>query len=173
MNSREQYLLMKHLFRLERAYIDLDSNIPCRSQVILKWTNNSLIRDGGHLIPDGSILITEANRHVLKEAIDRIENIILDHIRDTMVSVFVVGKARYIKNGRYSINPSYLRREFYDLYKTVSETTLEAWPSKRPDRNDSLLDRWNYKRCFEAHGLLVRPEELIKNHLDKSKRGIK
>ena len=154
MKTRQLYLLMKHLFRLERAYIDLDSSVPCRSQVILKWTNNSLTRDGGYLIPEGSILITKANSHVLKEAIHKIENILLNHFRDQNHKVYLAG----------------VGREFYNLYKTVSETTLEAWPSKRPARNDNLLDRWNYKRCFEDNGLgdLITPEDLIKKHINRS-----
>ena len=150
MKPKQLYLLMKHLFRLERAYIDLDSSVPCRSQVILKWTNNSLTRDGGYLIPDGSILITKANSHVLKEAIDKVENILLNHLRNR--------------------DNSRVRRQFFNLYMAVLNTTLDAWPSKRPDRNDNLLDRWNYKRCFEDNGLgdLITPEDLIKKHINRS-----
>lgn len=148
MKTRQLYLLMKHLFRLERAYIDLDSSVPCRSQVILKWTNNPHKRINGHLIPEGSILITEANSHILKEAINKAENIILNHLRNR--------------------DNSRVRRQFFNLYMAVLNTTLESWSGlfNRPDRNDNLLDRWNYKRCFEDNGLgdLVTPEELIKKH---------
>ena len=73
MNSKQQYLLMKHLVRLERAWESIEEGR--KKDFILKWTNGIYSRANGFLIPQGSIVITIDNLEVLKSVVETIQDL--------------------------------------------------------------------------------------------------
>ena len=121
MNSKQQYLLMKHLVRLERAWESIEEGR--KKEFILKWTNKAYGNVNGRIIPHGSILITIENLEILKTVVETVQNLLIEQIRTEMVRAIIPDNKAYIKEGRFHINEKSLRRVFNDLYDIAKQTT--------------------------------------------------
>ena len=170
MNSQQQYLLMKHLVRLERAWESIEEGR--KKDFILKWTNGIYSRANGFLIPQGSIVITIDSLEVLKSVVETIQDLLIEQIRTEMIGAIIPDKEAYIKDGRFHINEKSLRRVFEDLYDMAKQSTLSPWLEQKPDYNigrggDRLEARWVYKKWAlrlpnTLTELFATPEELIR-----------
>jgi len=170
MNSKQQYLLMKHLVRLERAWESIEENR--KKEFILKWTNKAFDRVNGLLIPQGSVVITINNLEILKTVVETIQDLLMEEIRAEMIGAIIPDKQAYIKDGCFHINEKYLRRAFDDLYDMAKQSTLSPWLEQKPDYNigrhgDRLEARWLYKKWAlrlpnTLTELFATPEELIR-----------
>ena len=164
MNSKQQYLLMKHLVRLERAWESIEEGR--KKDFILRWTNGIYGRVNGLLIPKGSIVITVDNLEILKTVVETIQDLLIEQIRTEMVGACIPDKEAYIKDGRFHINEKSLRRVFEDLYDIAKQSTLSPWLEQKPC-GDRLEARWVYKKWAlrlpnTLTELFATPEELIR-----------
>ena len=166
MNSKQQYLLMKHLIRLERAGESIEEGR--KKDFILKWTNKTYGNVNGRLIPHGSILITIENLEILKTVVETIQDLLIEQIRTEMVGACIPDKEAYIKDGRFHINEKSLRRVFDDLYDMAKQTTLPTWSEQKPPllKADRLETRWAYKKWAlslptELQDLFISPKNLV------------
>mgnify|MGYP004454311629 CR=1 FL=1 len=166
MNSKQRYLLMKHLVRLERAWESIEDDR--KKEFILRWTNGVFGRVNGLLIPKGSLVITIDNLEVLKTVVETIQNLLIEQIRTEMVGACIPDNMAYKKGGRFYINGKYLRRAFDDLYDIAKQSTLSPWLEQKPC-GDRLEARWVYKKWAlrlpnTLTELFATPEELIKGY---------
>ena len=166
MRAKEQYLLMKHLVRLERARESIEEGR--KKDFILKWTNGIYGRANGLLIPQGSIVITIDNLEVLKSVVETIQDLLIEQIRTEMIGAIIPDKEAYIKDGRFHINEKSLRRVFDDLYDMAKQTTLPTWSEQKPPllKADRLETRWAYKKWAlslppELQDLFINPKNLV------------
>ena len=143
MNSKQQYLLMKHLIRLERAWESIEEGR--KKDFILKWTNKTYGNVNGRIIPYGSILITIENLEVLKDVVETVSSLLFDQI-----------------------NEKCPRRVIEDLYDIAKQTTLPTWSEQKPPllKADRLETRWAYKKWAlslptELQDLFISPKNLV------------